>query len=94
MQTECQECGMTYEVKPSTHMFFQMFLLWKSSGKDRWGREEGAGSESSSGADKQGQSRFSHINSQFNSTSSDLVSLLFNSPLPFFFFEKKGKDTS
>lgn len=38
----------TYEVKPSTHRFFQMFLLWKSSGKDRWGREEGAGSESSS----------------------------------------------
>jgi len=28
----CHECGMTYEVKPSTHMFFQMFLLWKSSG--------------------------------------------------------------
>lgn len=48
---------MTYEVKPSTHMFFQMFLLWKSSGKDKWGREEGAGSESSSadtGQDKQG----------------------------------------
>ena len=43
---------MTYEVKPSTHMFFQMFLLWKSSGKDRWGREEGVGSESSSAAHK------------------------------------------
>lgn len=44
--------GMTYEVKPSTHMFFQMFLLWKSSGKDRRGREEGAGSESSSATNK------------------------------------------
>lgn len=43
---------MTYEVKPSTHMFFQMFLLWKSSGKDRWGFEEGAGSESSSAEEK------------------------------------------
>lgn len=37
----CGGGGATYEVKPSTQMFFQMFLLWKSSRKDRWGREEG-----------------------------------------------------
>jgi len=54
----CQESGMTYEVKPSTHMFFQMFVLWTSSGKDRWGREEGAGSESSSAAGKQDKTGF------------------------------------
>lgn len=54
--------GVTYEVKPSTHMFFQMFLLWKSSGKDRWGLEEGADSDSSSAAGKQGQNRL--FNSQ------------------------------
>lgn len=49
---ESRGCGMTYEVKPSTHMFFQMFLLLKSSGKDSWGCEERAGSESSSAASK------------------------------------------
>lgn len=56
------ECGMTYDVKPSTHIFFQMFLLWKSSGKDRWGREEGAGSESSSAENKQDKNRVSLFN--------------------------------
>ncbi len=29
---------MTYDVNPSTHRFFQMFLLCSSSEKDRWGR--------------------------------------------------------
>lgn len=47
----------THEVKPSTHRFFQMFLLWTSSGKDRWGREEGAGSESSSAGNKRDENK-------------------------------------
>lgn len=45
--------GSTHEVKPSTHTFFQMFLLWKSSWKDRWGLAAGAGSASSSAAGEQ-----------------------------------------
>lgn len=61
---------MTYEVKPSTHMFFQMFLLWKSSGKDRCGREEGGGSESSSVDTEQDKQGFS-LNPQFSKTEND-----------------------
>lgn len=44
----------TYEVKPSTHMFFQMFLLFKNSSKKRQWLEEGASSEFSSANSKQG----------------------------------------
>lgn len=70
-----KESGVTYEVKPSTHMFFQMFLLWKSSGKDRWGREEGAGSESSSAESKQGQKQALCLN--HSSAARDLTWFLF-----------------
>lgn len=47
--------GLTHEVKPSTDTFFQMFLLWKSSWKDKWGLEAGANSDSSSAAGEQRQ---------------------------------------
>lgn len=39
-------------------MFFQMFLLWKSSWKDRGGLEVGAASASSSAAGEQRQAGF------------------------------------
>lgn len=43
-----QRANNAHEVNPSTHRFFQMFLLRRSSGKDRWGRPEGGASDSSS----------------------------------------------
>lgn len=42
------DSGMTYEVKPNTQMFFQMFLLCRSSWKDKWGRVEEGVSDSNS----------------------------------------------
>lgn len=56
--TETKSRALTHEMKPSTHMFFQMFLLWKSSWKDKWGLEVGANSDSSSAAGGQRQDQY------------------------------------
>lgn len=56
---ELKSRALTHEMKPSTHMFFQMFLLWRSSWRDKWGLEVGADSDSSSAAGGQGQDSLS-----------------------------------